>query len=77
MVNMLGENILKVFDALELSTEEIKWLCSCDLMSICSIVNRAYSPDSAAERVAADGLIDSTFQTMLAKIVLIGCYFIH
>ena len=78
MMETIGENLLEVFNTLEFTIEEVKWVYACGYTSVYSIVDGSYlSSDSVAEWAAADELTDLTFKTMLTKIVLIGQYFLH
>ena len=78
MVETIGENLLEVFNTLEFTMKEVKWVYARGFTSVYSIVDGScLSSDSVAEWVAADAMTDPTFQTMLIKIVLIGRYFVH
>ena len=78
MIEIIGENLLEVFNTLEFTIEEVQWVYARGFTSVYSIVDGSYpSPDSVAQWVGADELTDPTFQAMLTKIVLIGRYFLH
>ena len=74
----IRENLLEVLNILEFTMQEVKWAYACGFTSVYSIVDGSYlSPDLVVEWVAADAMIDPTFETMLIKIVLIGQCFFH
>ena len=69
---------MEVLNVLELTIQEVRWVHARGFTSVYSIVDGSYlSPDSVAEWVATDAMIDPTFETMLIKFVLIGRYFFH
>ena len=61
MVETIGENLLEVFNTLEFTMKEVKWVYARGFTSVYSIVDGlCLSSDSVAEWVAADAMTDLT-----------------